>query len=855
MRLTRSLRPVALAALIAVFGPVSGDPPGPLVPTAAAQVPSGDLDGDGVPDASDTCPFWPNPDQADANGNGIGDICECGDQDGNTRVDVRDLIAINVAIFMPHLATPLCDTNDDDRCDVRDIVGANLKIFGGRAYCSRYPVPAFSVSPAEVFLPVGKSGTLLVLGLIPAETEVVFSSSDPAIAGVLPLSNRKAMVTGLAPGTATIAARVGPVIRIATVRVGEDRLEPDTLAELADFLTAAAQAGLITSAGTIKPLELAPPQALLGAMAFELGPPRMVSITIDPAVFDRVPVVILPGDLTVSGDPSDTLRGGSTAVPDPEIAEGFDQLLDTMEGLGIDTTALRDARNATQFHEEGAQAGGVTVRATGRAATFNPGLTFYNGYAIYVYDGMSHTVLRSADAQAMRAGSFIQGNSLLQAGSTSLHEVIHTVLRLTLCGVDDDGDLLVAALEEALRAKINIELDRRANGTPGPILVRNYSRAVRAAQDSGGEDCLKVLGLPGSAQNLQVLAPAQVQAGSTFQVDISVEKTDGTPLAGEDVYVRVVIEGLPPTPDRVLRTDDMGRASLQLTAPPAGGTIDISVEVLGEPGQTSVQAVVGLDSDGDGLTDSQEAQLGTDPNDPDTDGDELSDGDEVNVHGTDPLDFDTDGDLLFDGSEIAAGSDPLNPDSDGDGLTDGEEVHVRGTDPTDPDTDGDGLTDREEVQDELTNPLNPDTDGDGLQDGAEVSTHNTSPLAADSDFGGINDGVEVRIGTDPNNPVDDRNLGRDDPLADPPTGAIAWAVVNPDIAHSDGPFALPGAPNPQGLPVLLPAALGPQWAPPDICPFTHLHGPFGGHGDPAPGPPLTQSACGHGGLIYIFAPL
>ncbi|MDQ3514267.1 MAG: SpaA isopeptide-forming pilin-related protein [Chloroflexota bacterium] len=43
------------------------------------------------------------------------------------------------------------------------------------------------------------------------------------------------------------------------------------------------------------------------------------------------------------------------------------------------------------------------------------------------------------------------------------------------------------------------------------------------------------------------------------------------------------------------------------------------------------------DSDGDGLTDDREAELGTDPTLADTDGDELSDGEEVDFLGTDPL--------------------------------------------------------------------------------------------------------------------------------------------------------------------------------------------------------------------------
>jgi hypothetical protein len=150
----------------------------------------------------------------------------------------------------------------------------------------------------------------------------------------------------------------------------------------------------------------------------------------------------------------------------------------------------------------------------------------------------------------------------------------------------------------------------------------------------------------------------------------------------------------------------------------------------------------------------------------------------------------------------------------------------------------------------------PDTDGDGLSDFAELRVHGTSPLIADSDFGGIDDGIEVRIGTDPNYTPDDRNLGMDLPFDPPPAGAVAWAAVNPDIGHVDGPFALPGAPNPDGLPVRDPrmSIPGATWAPPDLCDFFHLHGSFEGHGDPAPGPPATASACGHGGLIFVFPP-
>ena len=61
----------------------------------------------------------------------------------------------------------------------------------------------------------------------------------------------------------------------------------------------------------------------------------------------------------------------------------------------------------------------------------------------------------------------------------------------------------------------------------------------------------------------------------------------------------------------------------------------------------------GLDGDGDGLTNLEEYDTVTDPSNADTDGDDLSDGDEVNVHGTDPLEPDSDDD------DLSAG-DPLN---------------------------------------------------------------------------------------------------------------------------------------------------------------------------------------------------
>ncbi|MEZ5448558.1 MAG: cadherin domain-containing protein [Thiolinea sp.] len=140
------------------------------------------------------------------------------------------------------------------------------------------------------------------------------------------------------------------------------------------------------------------------------------------------------------------------------------------------------------------------------------------------------------------------------------------------------------------------------------------------------------------------------------------------------------------------------------------------------------------DNDSDGLMDSQEALLGTDRWNPDTDGDGLNDGAEVNTHGTDPLMADTDGEGLSDGDEVNThGTDPLKADTDGEGLSDADEVNTHGTDPLKADTDGEGLSDAVEVNDAGTDPLKADTDGDGVSDAVEVGNDPTMPQDTDGD--------------------------------------------------------------------------------------------------------------------------
>jgi Tol biopolymer transport system component len=93
----------------------------------------------------------------------------------------------------------------------------------------------------------------------------------------------------------------------------------------------------------------------------------------------------------------------------------------------------------------------------------------------------------------------------------------------------------------------------------------------------------------------------------------------------------------------------------------------------------SILFLAGPDSDGDGLYDTDEADLGSDPTRADTDQDGLSDQAEVLAEGN-PLDPDADKDGLPDGQEITWGTSLAEKDTDGDGSTDGAEV-VLGSNP------------------------------------------------------------------------------------------------------------------------------------------------------------------------------
>ena len=128
-----------------------------------------------------------------------------------------------------------------------------------------------------------------------------------------------------------------------------------------------------------------------------------------------------------------------------------------------------------------------------------------------------------------------------------------------------------------------------------------------------------------------------------------------------------------------------------------------------------------------------------------------------------PFISDRDGDGLFDATEESIGTDPDNPDSDGDLLMDGFEYHIANSNPQVPDTDGDGVSDSIEVgigeEPSIANAYGPDSDGDGIPDSAESTLGTVAKKGVgaqdgrDTDGDGFHDGFEVGVGWDPTVPV------------------------------------------------------------------------------------------------------
>jgi len=200
----------------------------------------------------------------------------------------------------------------------------------------------------------------------------------------------------------------------------------------------------------------------------------------------------------------------------------------------------------------------------------------------------------------------------------------------------------------------------------------------------------------------------------------------------------------------------------------------------------------GDDWDGDGMTDEVEVLVaGTNPTDMDTDNDGLCDGHKPPVCGSE--------DLNNNGVVDPGETDPTNPDSDGDGLSDGLERGL--TVPETPDTDTSSPNWQPDADPaSTTDPLNPDSDGDSIDDGAEDPNQNgsvdageTAPGDDDTDDDVFLDAVELYLETDPTDACPDGPTDDAWPLD---INMDTYVTVIPDIYAYRGRINSTGGPPP-----------------------------------------------------------
>lgn len=191
-----------------------------------------------------------------------------------------------------------------------------------------------------------------------------------------------------------------------------------------------------------------------------------------------------------------------------------------------------------------------------------------------------------------------------------------------------------------------------------------------------------------------------------------------------------------------------------------------------------------MDTDSDGIPDQVEIDRGLNPRSADSDGDNISDGDEFGDDLENPID--TDGDGIIDA---------LDEDSDDDGLEDKREAGDTDLNTPPRDTDEDGVPDFRQK----------DSDGDGLEDGNDNCPALANPDQKDTDGDGIGDdctadadgdGVDDSIDNCPSIPNKDQGDADNDGTGDlceddadddmiPNDSDNCPNVANPDQADAD----------------------------------------------------------------------
>lgn len=531
----------------------------------------------------------------------------------------------------------------------------------------------------------------------------------------------------------------------------------------------------------------------------------------------------------ISGD-------GSTVVGSSSSTAGMRAFAWTSGGgmVNLGYLAGSGSGGSSSVANDASQNGSVVVGTSGSGATSRA--FKWTSAAQMVAIGGAGTGANAVTADGSMAVGFgssgTEGMIFINSGSTSVGDLPGGNAACELLDVTPDGSLAVGygtapAGTEAVIWDATHGLRPLSQILSDAGMNLSFIRLLEVSSISDDGDVLvgNCVSFAGKQQGWVLSGLKDLLAGDTpsdvrypVPVSLTVSVANGLSL-GSNTLAVVTADG-PEAPSGTVANLVSGSASKPLYLL-KGATYTISAalgswdgqreDVVTIDGPFSLTYVLDGDTDGDGLLDSEELQLGTKVDQMDTDGDGLNDYDEARIHLTNPKSKDTDRDGASDFAEIQAGTNPLDKASkpvavsitirlakgivtsntlatlDFDGqlstvalvrgmgratvstktntthtvsasmgaLTSGSPVALSITTrpgsvnlTLDGDGDNDGLLDSEEAK-AKGDPNNPDTDGDGISDGDEVKLHGTKVYLADSDNDGFTDTQEISLGTDP----------------------------------------------------------------------------------------------------------
>jgi hypothetical protein len=300
-----------------------------------------------------------------------------------------------------------------------------------------------------------------------------------------------------------------------------------------------------------------------------------------------------------------------------------------------------------------------------------------------------------------------------------------------------------------------------------------------AADGDTGNISITNVTIAGGTVTIDTQVEVQAITGGNYTLELNLIDPDGNALD-------VLSDSFSATAGETLLRDNSTSYSLSGVS----GVYEIQAQLFFEDGSGFMvqqdieirqfyheQNVGPTDLDNDGLSDSDEATLGSNPDDPDSDGDGLDDASEVGGDVSNPLD--SDGDGMIDALESSI------DDTDGDGTVDQDDAE--NTDPCVPDAgsaaclaidlddDDDGIPDTLEGSGAV------DTDGDGIPDSLDLDSDN------DGLFDLIESGADVTgLDSDNDGVIDASNSFGGNRLADVLETTADSGTINYSLLDTDG---------------------------------------------------------------------